>query len=785
MVGERGATKSGGLPTGVVTFLLTDVVGSTATWDRAPEAMAEALHRHDELIADRVARCGGHLVKSKGEGDSTFNVFERASDALRAAVEVQQALLAEVWPVGIEIRVRAALHTGETVQRDGDYYGGTVNRAARLRSIAHGAEILASESTAALVFDDLPDDTVLHDRGVHTLRDLARPERVFALAGGGLPDLGAPGETGPAAGGLRLPLPRRLAARTSFGYVGRAAEQARVRQHLDDVIGGDGPRLVVVSGEAGIGKTQLVCEIAAAAVDAGVAVLYGGCAEDGGPAYGPIARVLERLVKAMPPDGIVRAVDPHREVLGRVAPALAAGAPAAVTDAPDPVAERYQLFHAVAGVLEAAATVTPLLVVLDDIHWADVPTLSLLRHLVTHSDRVPVLFLATHRDERTEASGGLTESLAALAREPNVERVALSGLSAPELEELVRRAAGHELRGEAATLADDLFRETDGHPYFTVELLWHLVESGYLSEAGGVWKVGGDLDLSELPRSVRDVVERRVERLGSDAVQALRAASVMGQSFDLPVLAAVARMDVDDALDLLERAVDAALVRETGPERFTFAHGLVRSALLAGLSPTRRAGLHRTVAETLSAVAGDDQPLGELALHWEAAGRDEDLARALAAARLAGEHALERLGPDDAVAWFVRAVDLATRTGADDLTHCAIKVQLGDAQRQAGHAAYRTTLLDAADHAHRIDAARPAHRRRAGQRPWVPERVEPDRPRARGSARARRRAGGRRRRPDASPAARVPGQRVELLPFRCHPARRHGRGGRASRPRHR
>src|SRR4051812_4196488 len=114
-----GDLEHGGatLPTGVITFLLTDVVGSTATWDRAPEAMADALHRHDELVAATVARAGGHLLKSKGEGDSTFNVFHRASDAVRAAVQMQQALLAEVWPAGTDLRVRAALHTGESLER--------------------------------------------------------------------------------------------------------------------------------------------------------------------------------------------------------------------------------------------------------------------------------------------------------------------------------------------------------------------------------------------------------------------------------------------------------------------------------------------------------------------------------------------------------------------------------------------------------------------------------------------------------------------------------------------
>ena len=121
------------LPTGVVTFVLTDVVGSTELWERAPNVMEKALVRHDEIVAAAVSAENGVLLRSKGEGDSTFSVFWRASDGLRAAYQLQRAMRLEPWPVGVEIRIRVGVDTGEAAERDGDYFGSAVNRVARLR----------------------------------------------------------------------------------------------------------------------------------------------------------------------------------------------------------------------------------------------------------------------------------------------------------------------------------------------------------------------------------------------------------------------------------------------------------------------------------------------------------------------------------------------------------------------------------------------------------------------------------------------------------------------------
>src|SRR5262245_25065271 len=175
------------LPTGPGTFLRPDIEGSPRLWDEQTETMRRALVRHDAIVERLTERHGGQVVRPRGEGDSRFCVFARATDAVAAAAAIQRALHEEPWPTPEPLRVRVALHTGEAELRAGDYYGPAVNRCARLRGIAHGGQTLLSEATADLVRDALPAGVALRDLGEHRLRDLQRAERVFQLVAPGLP----------------------------------------------------------------------------------------------------------------------------------------------------------------------------------------------------------------------------------------------------------------------------------------------------------------------------------------------------------------------------------------------------------------------------------------------------------------------------------------------------------------------------------------------------------------------------------------------------------------------
>ena len=186
LVERLRAGWSAALPTGVVTFCCSDIEGSTALWESHPEAMAEALVRHDELIADAVEARGGSLIKSMGEGDSTVSVFDSAPAAIEAALAANRALTTEEWPPGIRIAARWGIHTGEAERRDADYIGPSVNLAARVRAQADGGEILLSSVTSELVAAHLPEGCSLVDLGPHRLTGLGAPERIHALAGPGV-----------------------------------------------------------------------------------------------------------------------------------------------------------------------------------------------------------------------------------------------------------------------------------------------------------------------------------------------------------------------------------------------------------------------------------------------------------------------------------------------------------------------------------------------------------------------------------------------------------------------
>ena len=238
------------LPAGTVTFMLTDIAGSTRLWEAAAVGMAEAVADHYQLLEEAIARHGGVQPVEQGEGDSVVAVFARASDALVAALEAQRELSRRPWPEGIDLRVRIALHAAEAQLRDeGNYFGVALSRCARLRAIAHGGQTLLSRAVHDLVVDHLPEGAALVDLGTHRLRDLGRPEHVFALSHPELPDRLEPLRTLDV---VPNNLPDQL---TSF--IGRDDELREVSHLLS------GTRLLTLTGAGGCGKTRLAAQVAA------------------------------------------------------------------------------------------------------------------------------------------------------------------------------------------------------------------------------------------------------------------------------------------------------------------------------------------------------------------------------------------------------------------------------------------------------------------------------------------------------------------------------------------
>ena len=465
-------------------------------------------------------------------------------------------------------------------------------------------------------------------------------------------------------------------------FVGRAQETQELRNALEEALSSRG-RLLLLAGEPGIGKTRLAGELATYAQLRGAAVLWGRCYEgEGAPAYWPWVQLIRSYVTGYDAQTLRSEMGAGAADIAQVVQEVGERLP----DLPeppeqDPEQARFRFFDSMTTFLRNASETQPLVLILDDLHWADKPSLLLLEFLAPLLHDARLLVLGTYRDVQLSRGHPLSSTLGELARTSASTSLPLGGLTQDDVGRFIEGTAGIE---PTESLVTAVYAETDGNPFFTSEVVRLLASEGQLEHLEDVtsWTIA-------IPQGVRAVIGRRLERLSDECNRVLTAASVIGREFGLNLLARVSDASDERLLEIGEEAVAARILDEVPDQvgRFSFSHALIQETLYDELSGSRRVMLHRRVAEALERLyASDlDAHMPELAQHFCQAAPGGDVQKAIEYSRRAAERATAHFAWEEAVAHYQRALQVMDLLPAlDERLHIDLLLALAEARLAEG-----------------------------------------------------------------------------------------------------
>lgn len=661
--GEKGseAEKSPSDQALIRTFLAADLRGYTRfTAQHGDERAVDAARIFEESARQAVETHDGSVFKTAG--DQVLATFASARNAIAAALELQSRMAQLAGPDSTMLEAGVGLDAGEPVQENGDFRGQAVNLAARMCSLAAGGEVLGSNTVTNLA--GRIEGVAFTSRGHAQLKGFEQPMAVMAIA----PESEAyQAISGPQS----LPIGGFLGALPSGEMIGRAAELQRLAAVIEGVNAGTG-QLVMLMGEPGVGKTRLAQEATIVLRDRGFLVVAGRCYEPRqSTPYLPFLEALGDLYLTCSPkvrDGVTR----QWPYLAHLLPEH--NLPLPRSEGTD---ERDRLSRAVAGFVTAAATERPVAILLDDLHWADEASLDLVQHLARHTRSSRVLILGTYRDVEVQRSHPLSKALRDLNREQLVDRLPIRRLPEEAAADLIRTTMDEaEVSRE---FADRIYANTEGNPFFTVEVLRTLAERGDLFRQGGRWE-RRTMEEIVIPESIRDAIGERIGRLSEETQGLLAEASVLGQSFGFEELVRVSDRTERETEDLVQDAVTAGILLEEPDDGYAFDHALTQQTLYAELSPRRRRRIHLAAAEAIETSPNAERRVADLAHHFVAA---EDTVRALKYSVKAGDQAESLFAHAEAEGHYRAALELAEE-GGDAATEAHVLEKLGRVLTERG-----------------------------------------------------------------------------------------------------
>ena len=585
---------------GTVTIMFTDVEESTRLLStRGFTASHEIMKAYETIIDEKVAQHAGRRIK--GLGDGFMISFGSARHGVECALDIQQAIaIYSKENPERKLRIRIGLNTGEVVEEAGDIFGAAVNVAARVAGKAKGGEILVSEIVRQLVG---PIAEMKFDfRGRYKLKGFPDRWRLHQVT---------PGEVRES--------PRVLAS--AEGFVGRDQERLEMRMVLDRAATGSGS-LVLLTGAPGIGTSRLASEVAADASARGWLVLSGRSLEKDGAPYAPFREVLSAAVASSTAKALQEGAGRHGPLLATLVPGLrqkVRGMSAAHEVATDKV--REQLFKSVHSLLAAVQGNKPLLVVLEDLQWADEGTVLLLRDLAERLGGSRIVVVGTYWDSELDSGKPFATALSRLLRRRRAQRITLSRLTDHDVERIVAGIAEAPLTPVQLV---GIQAATEGNPLFVEHSLLYMAESENMLGAHSQTSFTEE-DL-ELAQSVRGLISRRIERLSEPAQRMLVAAAVIGRDFDVALLEAFGELSGHELRDALDEATRGHFLVAAMGATYRFAHDLVRQRVLAELPLPRLQAYHLAVADTLERVYGKSSGdhAAEIGYHLYQAGTAAD-----------------------------------------------------------------------------------------------------------------------------------------------------------------